>query len=138
MEFILNLAWLLLTFPAYLVWRDARARDRHGLGSVTSLLALGCALILLFPVVSATDDLHPMQAEFEEPGTNQRGVRQATQDKASVSNSRWQTPPALPGVVWSLALTPHGWQELRSPALSVPAVPPVLRAGRAPPFCSLG
>ena len=54
MELLLNLAWLLLALPAYWLWRDSRTtasrfRPSH------SLLALGCMLIVLFPVVSATD-----------------------------------------------------------------------------------
>ncbi|MGA7575355.1 MAG: hypothetical protein WCA97_15320 [Terriglobales bacterium] len=79
MELFLNLCWLSLLLPAWLLWRR-----RHGSGkAVTStgkraplvfLCALGCALILLFPVISATDDLHAMRPEMEE---SERGFRHA-------------------------------------------------------------
>ncbi len=40
-----------------------------------SLLALGCLLALLFPVVSASDDLHPLRAEAEESTISKRIVK---------------------------------------------------------------
>ena len=78
MELLLNLAWLLLVLPAYWFWR--RSLATRGLGKPSSLqclLALGCLIVLLFPVISATDDLHAMRAEMEESSPGKRGVRQA-------------------------------------------------------------
>jgi hypothetical protein len=69
MELFLNLCWLLLLVPAHLLWRQRRASpDSYSFASrpFVSACALGCALVLLFPVISATDDLHTMRPEMEE------------------------------------------------------------------------
>lgn len=42
-----------------------------------SFVLLGCLLALLFPVVSASDDLHPINAEIEEYGPFKRTVKQS-------------------------------------------------------------
>jgi hypothetical protein len=69
MELLLNLLWLMLALPAVLVWRrhsastQSSGRQSHS----RSLVLLGCLLALLFPVVSASDDLHPLSTEIEEP-----------------------------------------------------------------------
>jgi hypothetical protein len=67
MEIFLNLCWLLLVVPALLTWRR-QARSSHGRGhaALLRLGALGCALVLLFPVISASDDLHALRQEMEE------------------------------------------------------------------------
>jgi NADH:ubiquinone oxidoreductase subunit 6 (subunit J) len=68
MELLLNLVWLalaLLSFFAFVRKRklsSVRSQCPYG----TALLALACALVLLFPVVSASDDLHPTQAVLED------------------------------------------------------------------------
>jgi len=83
MELILNLAWLLLALPAYWLWQNSRApHSRRRFSSRQCLLALGCALVVLFPVVSATDDLHALCAAFEESPLSKRSVRQSVSEKA--------------------------------------------------------
>ncbi len=69
MELLLNLAWVALAlaaFSALLRSRSAKSQGRHKLPYGKALLALTCVLVLLFPVVSASDDLHPAQAVLEE------------------------------------------------------------------------
>jgi hypothetical protein len=79
MELFLNLCWLSLLLPAYLLWRQrtlAASKERHH-GQVSPLIfvcVLGCALVLLFPVISASDDLHAMRPEMEE---SERAFRHA-------------------------------------------------------------
>ncbi len=69
MELTLNLLWLLLAIPAIWVWRGAPSQRSGSEGrSVRRLLILGCLLMVLFPVVSATDDLQAMRPEMEEAG----------------------------------------------------------------------
>ncbi len=81
MELLLNLAWALLALAAVLFWhRQRKSADR---GRMRSLLALGCLLALLFPVVSASDDLHPLRAEAEESSISKRVVRHATGIKSA-------------------------------------------------------
>ena len=69
MELLLNLLWLALALPGVWLWRrqSLRARNWQRPGWVRALLLLGCALVLLFPVVSASDDLNAMRAEMDEP-----------------------------------------------------------------------
>ena len=95
MELLLNLAWMLLALPAYWLWRR-NAEDTRGCGlkPLQCLLALGCVLVLLFPVISATDDLHAMRAEMEDSATSKRAVRQAGGEKNSAWVNRLQAPPA--------------------------------------------
>jgi hypothetical protein len=72
MELFLNLCWLSLLMPGYLLWRKRTPSDH--LAPFVFLCTLGCALILLFPVISATDDLHAIRPEMEE---SERAFRQA-------------------------------------------------------------
>jgi HAMP domain-containing protein len=67
LELVLNLCWLLLIGPGVYLWlrhrRQAKPLLQHS-------IALACLLVLLFPVISATDDLHAVRQEIEEPGSN--------------------------------------------------------------------
>src|SRR5277367_4757911 len=95
MELLLNLAWFLLALPAYWMWqRCADTRAARRVSSLQCLLALGCAVVLLFPVISATDDLHAMSSEMEESASGKRTVRQAGNEKSAPVH-RMQMPPAL-------------------------------------------
>jgi ABC-type uncharacterized transport system permease subunit len=61
METILNLVWLAVTLAAIWLWRFrwtvSRRNPRHN--KRMEAVAMVCALALLFPVISLTDDLHP-------------------------------------------------------------------------------
>ena len=138
MELLLNLAWLLLVLPAYGIWRQgAVAKRPNRFNSLQGLLALGCLLVLLFPIISATDDVHAMRAEMEEPGASKRSVRQASQDKFSVKVSRLHNSPAILENASAFALSCDGWRESVITSSSPLAAPSILRAGRAPPIFSL-
>jgi hypothetical protein len=138
MELLLNLAWLLLALPAYGIWRQGVVRKRQNrVHSLQGLLALGCLLVLLFPIISATDDLHAMRAEMEEPGASKRSVRQASQDKFSVKVSRLHNSPAILENASAFALSCDSWRASVITSSSPLAAPSILRAGRAPPIFSL-
>ena len=77
MELLLNILWLMLALPAVLVWRRESASAQGAGKRCRSFVLLGCLLALLFPVVSATDDLHPVSAELEESGPFKRIVKQS-------------------------------------------------------------
>jgi len=84
MELFLNLCWLMLAVPAYCLWRsDSPGWSTKRLHCFRSLVLLGSVLLLLFPVVSATDDLHAMRPEMEESSPCKRVVRGAATDKSS-------------------------------------------------------
>ena len=78
MELLLNILWLMLALPAVLVWRRESASAQGAGKRCRSFVLLGCLLALLFPVVSATDDLHPVSAELEESGPLKRIVKQSS------------------------------------------------------------
>jgi hypothetical protein len=134
MELLLNLIWLLLIVPAFLLWKSSRRAAGIPQASL-QVLALACILALLFPVVSATDDIQAMRPESEEAGgrdalSSPHYSRFALFD--SSSNSM-----ALPSL---LAMRP----ELRTWGMVTPIVAAspaanaaTTRAGRAPPQSSL-
>lgn len=139
MELLLNLVWVLLALPAYWLWRrGVLARQGRCVTSLQCLLSLGCALVLLFPVISASDDLHAMRAEMEESATSKRTVRQAVSDRASAWTNRMQSPPALAASAARLVLEELGLLEVSVSSLSPIATPCALSASRAPPFSLLG
>jgi hypothetical protein len=96
MELLLNLLWLALAAPAIWLWqRDpACTRSSRRLGQLCPVILLGCILVLLFPVVSATDDLHAMRPEMEESSPSRRAVKQSGGDKSHFGLSRLGATPA--------------------------------------------
>jgi hypothetical protein len=141
MELLLNLAWMLLALPAYWLWRrNAETRVARRVTPLQCLLALGCALVLLFPVISASDDLHAMRAEMEESSTSKRTVRLASGEKHSAWVNRMQGPPALMSIssaVW-LPAPQAARFDISIPCITPLARPCALHAGRAPPISPLG
>jgi hypothetical protein len=139
MELMLNLAWVLLALPAYWLWRrSGGARLGRGMSSVQCLLALGCVLVLLFPVISASDDLHAMGAEMEDSTISKRTVRAAGSDKNSAWVNRLQAPPATVASARWVAVPEVGLLDVSVGCLPPLAGPSVFDGGRAPPFSLLG
>jgi hypothetical protein len=139
MELLLNLAWLLLALPAYWLWRrGVGTRPPRRVSSLQCLLALACALVLLFPVISASDDLHAMRAEMEDSSINKRTVRQAASDKNSSRIHRLQGPPVTVASAVRLVAPEVGRLEVSLTCASPLARPCVFYTGRAPPFSLLG
>jgi len=66
MELLLNLCWLALLLPAYWLWRQRISSGHSARSSFVVAGTLGCALVLLFPVVSVSDDLHAVSQAMEE------------------------------------------------------------------------
>lgn len=91
MDILLNLLWLLLVMPAFWVWR----RQDRSLGSLRCLLVLACGVVLLFPAVSATDDLQAMRPERVESSLPKRALRQRTIEKGSGQNQCPKSPAIL-------------------------------------------
>jgi hypothetical protein len=138
MELLLNLLWLLLALPAYWLWqRSADARGVRRVSSLQCLLALGCAVVLLFPVISATDDLHAMRSEMEESSSSKRAVRQAGSDRTSPAH-RLQSPWAILVSAWWLPVPEAALVEVLFSGSSRSAGSRASHAGRAPPASLLG
>lgn len=131
MELLLNLVWLLLAIPAYFLWRNANRAQYAGATSLQCLFALGCALILLFPVISATDDLHAMRVEMDE--SSKRNVRHAFNDNSCGSHCRRHNSPVVMATSMAIISSPCAWLESPPPP-SVPVVASVRPGGsRGPP-----
>ena len=132
MELLLNLAWLLLALPAYWLWRSSRmASSGRKSSSLQCLLALACLLVILFPVISATDDLLAMRSEMEESPASKRSVRQASHEK--VSGWKLQSPPALIATATSFPVNDERRQPVLPLSVCAPPDPVIERTGRAPP-----
>lgn len=132
MELLLNLAWLLLALPAYWLWREGRTTQKS---SLQCLLSLACLLVILFPVISATDDLQAMRTEMEESSASKRTLRQSgSPDKSPLSG--WHSP----SVASPSATTPFVKTEdrltLKASLVVLPPAPDIDRSGRAPPSSS--
>jgi hypothetical protein len=131
MELLLNLAWLLLALPACWLWYGREHAPARRFSPFQLLLALGCMLVVLFPVISATDDLCAMRAELEESPAGKHSIRQSSHERLSAC--KWQTQPAVLSNSRSTPLKDYAW--LTQPTLrSFPkAAHTDLRSGRAPP-----
>ena len=136
MELLLNLAWLLLALPAYWLWRDcAGMSGRRRPSSFQCLLALGCLLVILFPVVSATDDLHAMRSEMEESPLGKHSVSQKSAEKAA--GYRWQHLPMVASAAPRTVAPDEAWLSPLVTSISISSAQAVRPAGRAPPEFSL-
>jgi hypothetical protein len=133
MELLLNLAWLLLALPAFWLWRDSLRV--HHFSSRQCILTLGCVLAMLFPVISATDDVRAIRAEVEEPQSTKRVVRVASEK--SSSHSRLLSMPALVGVPFSLALKVERRDLTFATPVTHASAIPIFPPGRAPPVRDL-
>jgi hypothetical protein len=139
MELLLNLFWLTLAVPAVWMWRHESAcnKGRRRFDRIRPFLLLACVLMLLFPVVSATDDLHAVRQDMEE-SPSKRMLKQGGGDKSFAGLNR---PGALPALILPVSLSPS--DEVCGRVFPLSAVLPQParskeRASRAPPFSSLG
>jgi hypothetical protein len=81
MELLLNTAWLLVAIGTFLFWQveaeGSARRPKHN--SRSHFLALIVGLVLLFPVISLTDDLHAEQAAMEDSSRSLMKARNMAQ-----------------------------------------------------------
>ncbi|HEX8811630.1 MAG TPA: hypothetical protein VF742_06525 [Terracidiphilus sp.] len=133
MELLLNLIWLSLALGVWLAFVEKRRRSAQ-LAAVPcrgSLVALACVMVLLFPVVSASDDLHPAQAVVEEASKRTQLV------VAPLHLVRTGAPqdmqPAILSLCTMVALAVLGPSDFLASEVSVLDRPIIPSAGRAPP-----
>jgi hypothetical protein len=135
MELLLNLIWLLLIVPAFLLWKSSRQAEGMPRASLR-FLALACVLALLFPVVSATDDMQAMRPEIEEAGgrdalSTSHHFKLAPVDSSSNSLALPSLPTAQPELrIWGmvtpiLASSPAGYAATTRPGRAPPERSPV-------------
>jgi len=141
MELLLNILWLMLALPAIWVWRRDSdfARHHRSFAGSRCFLILACVLLLLFPVISATDDLHAMRSEIEESNPSKRAVRQSAADKSASVALHSVGPLALLTSAAELIFAPQVGAQPTATSLFMPA--PVFfsaSGSRAPPVSRLG
>ena len=129
MELLLNLAWLLLAFPAYWLWRARRCTQKT---SLQCLLSLACLLVVLFPVISATDDLQAMRTEMEESSTSKRTLRQGGGLDRSLFSS--YSPAVVVPSATDLFAGTEARLALEVTLVLLPPAPEIDHSGRAPPL----
>ncbi len=133
MELALNLIWMTLAVGVLCAFVSRRRSSTliAQVPCVQALLALACGLVLLFPIISASDDLHPVQAVMEDAS---KRVQQAV---GPVSPARNGAPVAiLPALftihaIFALVVLRH-WRP-PTLVLSVLDRDTILADGRAPP-----
>jgi hypothetical protein len=133
MELLLNLVWIALALMAL---SSFVRRRRQGTWTARvphhkALLALGCALVLLFPVVSASDDLHPTQALLEDAS------KRIHQLSAVLQHAPGDAPPGifpalLLACLLSLVLVSE-WREIQPEVIGIAGRVRIPRDGRSPP-----
>ena len=135
MELLLNLIWTVLAIAAFAAFAIGRRRSSSWIVRgpyARALLGVACVIVLLFPVISATDDLHPAQALVEDAA---KRVRTAlVHPHSSDGYHPASLLPVLLAMWLSLALFVYP-----SFLFLEPAAAPIPRAlapqeGRAPPF----
>lgn len=76
MEALLNVVWLLMALAAigycWRRWSSPEGKAEHRGAFYQRWVALGCGLVLLFFVISLTDDLHPELANLEDSSSSKR------------------------------------------------------------------
>jgi hypothetical protein len=136
MEFLLNILWLMLSLPAIWLWLQdpACVQSSRRLGNMRPILLLGCVLVLLFPVVSATDDMHVMRPELEESSSSKRQVEASGGETSHSSPTILHASPALRSRPYSFSPSRLIYGRVVTTPSQLPE--PVYlahRNGRAPP-----
>jgi hypothetical protein len=137
MELLLNLSWLLLAMPAFWLWRGSTGLPgKRRFSALQCVFALACALVLLFPVISATDDVRAMRAEMEESSAGKRSVSPSGDERASASRS--QAQPGLPVSALAPVTLERSFLLVVPSRVLTPASPVLSSPGRSPPQSANG
>jgi hypothetical protein len=136
MELLLNLFWVLLIIPAFFMLRHGSGDpgDLRRFPGLRAAVVFGCLLMVLFPIISATDDLCAMRPEMEE-SSSRCMLRDGSGDECHAATAH--VPVILQSLSPQFAPGDHvvGLVVEQSASTSVPVLV-TTRPGRAPP--SLG
>jgi len=131
MENFLNSCWLLLALAALLAWHFQTTQARRQ-NQRLQFVALLCVLALMFPVISATDDLHPAPQAIED--SSKRTQKAGIAVKWAATHLKDRILPALRGTA-VMVISPAAavkWLQLTTvpgPQVGVR----LFRGGRSPP-----
>lgn len=140
MELFLNLLWLLIAVSAFGVWHAHPSGGGCAPGNERrrGWIALACSLVLLFFVISMTDDLHSEVMLVEDATTSRRHVSDLHACPHHVASARAVHHRAAAVVSQSLFVRPF---TLLGFVASAPLPATLSRVsaspGRAPPSLSL-
>jgi len=133
MELLLNLVWVALALTA--LWAFLRRRRSCSWTArvpyLKALLALACGLVLLFPVVSASDDLHPAQAVLDD--ASKRSHQLVLPLQQAQSSAPAGMLPVLLAVFLLCSLLVLQWRQPDVRVARVLVSDLLPRIGRAPP-----
>jgi hypothetical protein len=133
MELLLNLIWLVLALGSLRAYLRASARDRRQF--LLGLGALLCALMLLLPAISITDDLHVDFFAVEDSSATKRAMSQVVHS-LPLWCAVW-IGTSLLALLFAVSRRKH-WHPLLGLLLCVISSDfPRFIATRAPPCCSV-
>ena len=128
MELILNLAWALSAVAMLCIWlRYARLA---GASRRTQMVALAVLILILFPVISVTDDLQAMQNPAETDSCLRRV--HAVSSPHSIFPAVGALPPPVIAELSFGVLQVATPCSLPAPAINYPALQPI--ENRPPPL----
>jgi len=127
MELVLNLAWVLMSALMFCLW--LRFAARTGVDRRTQLAALAVLLLILFPVISVTDDLQAVQNPAETDCLLRRGHGCSTDHTIFPAVANLPLPAIAEPSFGVLRLAAPG--HLRAPVFDRPALAPI--QNRPPP-----
>lgn len=137
MELLLNLVWLVIAAGAIALWLSQRRRSASArpARALLQAIALACALAVLFPAISATDDLHAAQLAVEASDVARKLLR-SMNTVTSSGAADWLT--FLPALLLLAAAALLLRRRLVGTVLEPPMLLPLgeslpLFEGRAPP-----
>jgi hypothetical protein len=132
-ELLLNLIWVVIALSALTVfgarWSGHTCED--GASHLTAWIALLTVIIVLFPVISVSDDFHPVVASSEDP------ARRSLHLSASIHQAKAApSVVSLAAILLLLTLTASialpTWFTRATPGV-IPACARAPQEGRSPP-----
>ena len=96
MELFLNSLWALLGLLLFALWLRIGPREKSG--RVEPLIALAMLVVLLFPVISVSDDLWAIQNPAESDTTIRRDLNHALQQGIFPATSLPEMAAAAPAL----------------------------------------
>lgn len=118
METLLNLLWLAVALGLIGLWRfrwlSSRRNPRAGV--LPEIVAIGCAISLLLPAISLTDDLHPEIVAVDAAS----GKRNACLLVAGAMSARHATPISSAQSIFDILPAPFAHVELKISGIIFP------------------
>jgi hypothetical protein len=89
MELLLNILWLMLALVAFVVCGTAPISSARASGACRSrfFVLAACLMALVFPVVSASDDLNALRTDMEESSSSCPSAKKSTGSNSPASGN---------------------------------------------------